>query len=71
METVLGAFVTGILAIVGILVEKGRRENKRDHGSVVGKLTEMDREIRKDLRMVRYELNAHRDDLKNHLREDH
>jgi hypothetical protein len=71
METVLGAFVTGILAIVGILVEKGRRENKRDHGSVVGKLTEMDREIRKDLRMVRYELNAHRDDLKNHIREDH
>jgi len=71
METVLGAFVTGILAIIGILVEKGRRENKRDHGSVVGKLTEMDREIRKDLRMVRYELNAHRDDLKNHIREDH
>jgi hypothetical protein len=71
METVLGAFVTGVLAIVGILVEKGRRENKRDHGSVVGKLTEMDREIRKDLRMVRYELNAHRDDLKNHIREDH
>jgi hypothetical protein len=71
METVLGAFVTGILAIIGILVEKGRRENKRDHGSVVGKLSEMDREIRKDLRMVRYELNAHRDDLKNHIREDH
>jgi len=71
METVLGAFVTGILAIIGILVEKGRRENKRDHGSVVGKLSEMDREIGKDLRMVRYELNAHRDDLKNHIREDH
>jgi hypothetical protein len=71
METVLGAFVTGVLAIIGILVEKGRRENKRDHGNVVGKLTEMDREIRKDLRMVRYELNAHRDDLKNHIREDH
>lgn len=71
METVLGAFVTGILAIIGILVEKGRRENKRDHGSVVGKLSEMDREIRKDLRMVRYELNSHRDDLKNHIREDH
>lgn len=71
METVLGALVTGVLAIVGILVEKGRRENKKDHGQVVGKLTQMDQEIRKDLRMVRYELNAHREDLRNHIREDH
>lgn len=71
MESVLAAGVTGILAIVGILVEKGRRENKKDHNHVIHKLDSVSTEIRKDLRQVRYELNSHRDDLRTHIREDH
>jgi hypothetical protein len=71
MEMIAAAAVTGVLSIVGILVEKGRRENKKDHGNVIGKLDKVSTEIRKDLRQVRYELNAHREDLKTHIREDH
>lgn len=71
MELVLAASVTGLFTVIVAIVQKGRRENKQDHGLVMGKLDHLGQEIRKDLRQVRYELNAHRDDLKNHIREDH
>lgn len=71
MEIVLAAVVTGAFGIVVALLQRGRRENKEDHGLVVGKIDSLGHEIRKDIRQVRYELNAHRDDLKNHIREDH
>lgn len=71
MEIVLAAATTGCFAVIVAIVQKGRRENKEDHGVVIGKLDNLGNEIRKDIRQVRYELNAHRDDLKNHMRNDH
>lgn len=59
MEAVLVAVVTGVFAILAILVEKGRKENKRDHGNVMDRLDLVSSEIRKDIRQVRYELNDH------------
>ena len=59
MEAVLVAVVTGVFAVLAILVEKGRKENKRDHGNVMDRLDLVSSEIRKDIRQVRYELNDH------------
>lgn len=71
MEIVLAAVVTGSFTIIVALLQRGRRENKTDHGIVMGKLDHLGNEIRQDLRQVRHELNAHRDDLRHHIREDH
>jgi hypothetical protein len=59
MEAVLVALISGAFAVVGILVEKGRRENKRDHATVVDRLDLVSSEIRKDIRQVRAELSQH------------
>ena len=59
MEAVLVAVVTGVFAILAILVEKGRKENKRDHGNVMDRLDLVSSEIRKDIRQVRYEVTEH------------
>lgn len=71
MELVLAAATTGFFAVVVAIVQKSRKENKEDHGLVMGKLDNLGHEIRKDLRQVRYELNAQREDLRSHIREDH
>jgi len=59
MEAVLVALISGAFAVVGILVEKGRRENKRDHATVVDRLDLVSSEIRKDIRQVRADLSEH------------
>jgi hypothetical protein len=59
MTAVLVAIVTGVFAVLTILVEKGRKENKRDHGNVMDRLDLVSSEIRKDIRQVRYEFNDH------------
>lgn len=59
MEAVLVAVVGGVFTVLAILVEKGRKENKRDHGNVMDRLDLVSSEIRKDIRQVRYELNDH------------
>lgn len=59
MEAVLVALISGAFAVVGILVEKGRRENKRDHATVVDRLDLVSSEIRKDIRQVRADLSDH------------
>jgi hypothetical protein len=38
MELIVAAIITGAFGLLTIIVEKGRRENIRDHGSVKGKL---------------------------------
>lgn len=38
MELVIAAIVTGAFGLLTIIVEKGRRENVRDHGFVKDKL---------------------------------
>jgi hypothetical protein len=59
MEAVVVAVVTGVFAVLVVLVEKGRKENKRDHGNVMDRLDLVSSEIRKDIRQVRYEMNDH------------
>lgn len=59
MVAVIVALIGGGFSILGILVEKGRRENKRDHGNVMDRLDLISAEIRKDVRQVRYELHDH------------
>ena len=59
MEAVLVALIGGASTIVAILVEKGRRENKRDHNNVMDRLDLVSSEIRKDIRQVRYDLTDH------------
>jgi hypothetical protein len=59
MEAVLVALISGAFAVVGILVEKGRRENKKDHATVVDRLDLVSSEIRKDIRQVRADLSDH------------
>lgn len=71
MEIVLAAATTGFFAVVVAVVQKSRKENKTDHGMVMGKLDHLGHEIRKDIRQVRYELNAQREDLRSHMRNDH
>lgn len=38
MEIVIAAIVTGAFGLLTIMIEKGRRENVKDHGFVKGKL---------------------------------
>jgi hypothetical protein len=59
MEAVIVALIGGAFSVVAILVEKGRRENKRDHGNVMDRLDLVSSEIRKDIRQVRYDLTDH------------
>ncbi len=59
MEAVLVAIIGGAFTIVAILVEKGRKENQRDHNNVMDRLDLVSSEIRKDIRQVRYDLTDH------------
>jgi hypothetical protein len=59
MEAVLVALIGGAFTIVAILVEKGRKENQRDHNNVMDRLDLVSSEIRKDIRQVRYDLSDH------------
>ncbi len=59
MEAVLVALIGGAFTIVAILVEKGRKENQRDHNNVMDRLDLVSSEIRKDIRQVRYDLTDH------------
>lgn len=71
MEAVLTPFVAGCFAIVVALIQKARKENKKDHGSVMDHLQLVSHEIRKDLRQVRYEIRDHRLELRDHIVRDH
>ena len=59
MEAVIVAVIGGVFAILTVIIQKGRKENKRDHGNVMDRLDLVSSEIRKDIRQVRYELNDH------------
>lgn len=59
MEAVVVAIITVIGAIIVALIEKGRRENKRDHGTVRDRLDLISSEIRHDIRQVRQDLSHH------------
>jgi len=53
------AVIGAIGVILAALVEKGRRENKRDHGAVIDRLDLISSEIRHDIRQVRGDLTSH------------
>lgn len=59
MEMVVAAVVTGLFGVIVALVQKGRKENKRDHGNVMDRLDLISSEIRKDIRQVRGDLSDH------------
>lgn len=58
-EAIIIALIGGAFTIVTILIEKGRKENKRDHSGVMDHLDLVSSEIRKDIRQVRHELSDH------------
>ena len=41
MDATLAAFITGAFGLIMFLIEKGRRENVRDHGIVSEKLNSL------------------------------
>lgn len=51
--------IAGAFSVVVALIEKGRRENKRDHGNVMDRLDLISGEIRKDIRKVGHDLTSH------------
>lgn len=59
MEGIVIAVIGAIGVILAALVEKGRRENKRDHGAVIDRLDLISSEIRHDIRQVRGDLTNH------------
>jgi hypothetical protein len=59
MEAVIVAVIAGVFAILVALIEKGRKENKRDHGNVMDRLDLISSEIRSDIRQVRGEISDH------------
>lgn len=59
MEGIIVALIGAVAIIIVALIEKGRRENKRDHGTVIDRLDLVSSEIRHDLRQVRHEISSH------------
>jgi len=59
MEAVIVAVIAGVFGILVALIEKGRKENKRDHGNVMDRLDLISSEIRSDIRQVRGEISDH------------
>lgn len=59
MEGVLVAVIGGVFAVLTVIIQKGRKENIRDHGNVMDRLDLVSSEIRKDIRQVRYEVTEH------------
>lgn len=71
METVLTAIIAGSFTVVVALIQRTRKDNKKDHGAVMDHLQLVSHEIRKDLRQVRYEIRDHRLELLDHILRDH
>ena len=59
MEGVLVAVIGGVFAVLTVIIQRGRKENIRDHGNVMDRLDLVSSEIRKDIRQVRYEVTEH------------
>ena len=59
MEAVLVALIGGVFTILAIIIQRGRKENIRDHGNVMDRLDLVSSEIRKDIRQVRHEVSDH------------
>jgi len=70
MEVIIAAAVTGSFALLAILVEKGRRENKADHGVVATLLKEVIvdiGEIDTDIKVLEAKIDTHLIDHNNNI----
>ena len=69
MDATWAAAVTGSFAILMLLIEKGRRENVRDHGYVAQKLDDLKADVKdidQDIAVIEHKLDAHINDPKVH-----
>jgi len=69
MDATWAAVVTGSFALLMMLVEKGRRENVRDHGYVKERLEDLKADIKdidQDIAVVEHKIDAHLNDPKVH-----
>jgi len=69
MDATWAAVVTGAFALLMLLIEKGRRENVRDHGYVAQKLDDLKADVKDidgDIAVIEHKLDAHLNDPKGH-----
>ena len=69
MDATWAAVVTGAFALLMLLIEKGRRENVRDHGYVAQKLDDLKADVKDidgDIAVIEHKLDAHISDPKVH-----
>lgn len=62
MEIVWAAAVTGAFSVLALMIEKGRRENVRDHGSVKESLDSLKEDIADidaDISVVEAKIDSH------------
>ena len=62
MEIVWASAVTGAFGVLMLLIEKGRRENVRDHGYVAQKLDDLKEDIKdidEDVSNIEAKLDTH------------
>jgi hypothetical protein len=67
MESIWAAVIAGAFGILAILVEKGRRENFRDHGYVSKKLDDLKEDIKdidEDVSHIEAKLDTH---IRDHI----
>ena len=70
MEAVLVAVIGGVFGILAVIIQRGRRENTRDHNNVMDRLDLVSSEIRKDIRQVRHELTDHTNGAQHNTKPD-
>ena len=63
MEAVIVAVITAIGGLLAVLVQKGREENKADHGSVMEKLID----LHKDVHHVEVKIDHVEEKLDSHI----
>jgi hypothetical protein len=69
MDATWAAVVTGSFALLMLVIEKGRRENVRDHGYVAQKLDDLKADVKDidgDIAVIEHKLDAHLNDPKVH-----
>ena len=73
MDATWAAVVTGFFALAMLLIEKGRRENVRDHGYVAQKLDDLKADVKdidSDIAVIENKLDAHMNDTDVHEAEE-
>ena len=73
MDATWAAVVTGAFALAMLLIEKGRRENVRDHGYVAQKLDDLKADVKdidSDIAVIEHKLDAHMNNTDLHAEEE-